>query len=239
MDSRRLARVPILVIGVLPNHTAWNCLSSVCISLGIPGLGAGPPRTLHHAILLAFSVDLGVRALNADGLCIPIAVAAQRKQPTLPMRMRMRHYICFSLPRSSREDDVSASAYEYTEYGLHIPLHSASLIKAKPSDGEVHGLQGIFRWFTSLLCYTAEACPDPGDCLTRRCPSFNGWDDSTHRAAVYHTHHCRFPISRIIRRIICLHHTLACSRVSVRPHSSNQRSQLDDNSWYHYHMILI
>ena len=148
MDSRRLARVPIIVLRGLPNHTAWSCLSSVCISLGIAGLGAGPPRSLHHAILLAFSVDPGIRALNADGLCIPIAVAAQRKQPTLPMRMR--HYICFSLPRSSREDDVSASAYEYTEYGLHIPLHSiASLIKAKSSDGEVHGLQGIFRSFTS------------------------------------------------------------------------------------------
>ena len=77
---------------------------------------AGPPRSLHHAILLAFSVDPGVKALDADGLCIDIAVAAQRKQPTLLMRMRMRHYICFSLPRSSREDDVSASAYEYAEY---------------------------------------------------------------------------------------------------------------------------
>jgi len=149
-------------------------------------LRAGPPRSLHHAILLAFSVDPGVKVLDADGLCIDIAAAAQRKQPTL--LMRMRNYICFFLPRSSREDDVSASAYEYAEYGLHIPHHSiASLIKAKLSDGEVHGVQGIFRWFTCSLCYTAEACPDPGECLTRRCPSFNGWDDSTHIAAVWHS----------------------------------------------------
>ena len=54
---------------------------------------AGPPRSLHHAILLAFSVDPGVKALDADGLCIDIAVAAQRKQPTL--LMRMRHYLLF------------------------------------------------------------------------------------------------------------------------------------------------
>jgi hypothetical protein len=150
MGTRRLARVPILVLGGLPNHTAWGFLSSVCISLGIVGLRAGPPRSLHHAILLAFSVDPGVKALDADGLCIDIAAAAQRKQPTL--LMRKRNYICFSLPRSSREDDVSASAYEYAEYGLHIPPHSiASLIKAKSSDGEVHGVQGIFRWFNSSL----------------------------------------------------------------------------------------
>lgn len=45
------------------------------------GSFAGPPRCLHHAILLAFSVDPGARAPNADDLCIPIAVAVQRKQP--------------------------------------------------------------------------------------------------------------------------------------------------------------
>lgn len=38
---------------------------------------------------LSFAVDPGVRApKDAGALCMPFAVAAQRKQPALPMPMR-------------------------------------------------------------------------------------------------------------------------------------------------------
>ena len=103
-----------------------------------------PPRCLHHAILLAFSVDPGVRASNADGLCIPIAVASQRKQPALSMPMQP--HICFSFPTRDRAGKTTSLPVLTinTEYELHISLHSStSLIKAKPSDGEVHRLQGL------------------------------------------------------------------------------------------------
>jgi hypothetical protein len=148
MDSRRLARVPILVLGGLPNHTAWSCLSSVCISLGIAGLGAGPPRSLHHAILLAFSVDPGVRPLMQMAFAFPL----QLQRSGSSQHCQCECDVIFAFPSRDRAGKTTSLPVltSNTEYGLHIPLHSiASLIKAKSSDGEVHGLQGIFRWFTS------------------------------------------------------------------------------------------
>ncbi|KAE9363759.1 hypothetical protein N431DRAFT_117821 [Stipitochalara longipes BDJ] len=159
MVSQRLDVCTILGFGSFPNHTAlelfvlnpyqpWNCM-----------FRRGSFVDLPVACIMRFSLlfrSIGRKAATADGLCISIAVAVQRKQPALPMRMPP--HIAFS----SRDRAEGRRRCRYLQVTPSMKLLS-TLIEAKLSDGEVHGVQGISNAFTSTLCYTAEVCPDPSE----------------------------------------------------------------------------
>jgi len=97
----------------------------------------------------------GVRVLTADALCIRIAVAVQRKQPALPMRMPP--HIAFFLPRSCRKTTTSVPILpSNTEYEIALHSHRRQVVRWRGAWSAGH-----FQYFTTTLCHTAESYPDP------------------------------------------------------------------------------